>query len=185
MHLRTSTLALALAAAAVSTLTARASGQLPFRRSLLGGQGYERVQGVTADAWVSVEELTASYAFGSGKTSSLGLVPRLSWAGSTGAAANDLRLDVVGAVPHQGGFFAYAHRLTDVPYKGGVRYMGLPIVRLAAVTLSGAGAATCAPAITPDLIGETRVYQFWYRDPAHPDGTGAGMTNALKLTFLP
>ena len=35
------------------------------------------------------------------------------------------------------------------------------------------------------LAGTTRVYQLIYRDKQHQDGTGVGLSNALKVTFMP
>jgi hypothetical protein len=105
--------------------------------------------------------------------------------GSTSAAAANLKLHIVRALPSQRGYFAYGNYLINVPYQGGMRYMGTPIVRLTSVVLDTSGATSVLLPITPDMYGATRVYQFWYRDPAHADGTHAGLTNALKLTFKP
>jgi hypothetical protein len=32
-------------------------------------------------------------------------------------------------------------------------------------------------------VGLTRCYQFWFRDPANPDGTKIGLSNAGQVTF--
>jgi hypothetical protein len=32
-------------------------------------------------------------------------------------------------------------------------------------------------------VGLTRNYQFWFRDPANPDGTKIGLSNAGQVTF--
>jgi hypothetical protein len=53
------------------------------------------------------------------------------------------------------------------------------------VVLGAGGGGVWSTAITPSMVGETRVYQLWFRDPAHPDGTGSGLTNAVKVTFVP
>jgi hypothetical protein len=33
------------------------------------------------------------------------------------------------------------------------------------------------------MIGTTRHYQFWFRDPEHPDGTTVGLSNGLRVGF--
>ena len=35
------------------------------------------------------------------------------------------------------------------------------------------------------LSGQTKRFQFWYRDPVGPCGTGFNLSNALVLTFTP
>jgi hypothetical protein len=33
------------------------------------------------------------------------------------------------------------------------------------------------------MVGTDRYFQFWFRDPAHPDGTTVGLTNGVKVGF--
>jgi hypothetical protein len=35
------------------------------------------------------------------------------------------------------------------------------------------------------MPGTTRYYQFWFRDPFHPDGTNVGLSAALEVKFCP
>jgi hypothetical protein len=35
------------------------------------------------------------------------------------------------------------------------------------------------------MIGTSRYYQVWFRDPAHPDGTGVCLSDALAVVFCP
>lgn len=37
--------------------------------------------------------------------------------------------------------------------------------------------------LSPDRIGKDRCCQVWCRDPLHPDGTGVGLSDALRATF--
>jgi len=39
--------------------------------------------------------------------------------------------------------------------------------------------------ITANQIGTRRLFQLWFRDTAHPDGTGVGLSDALDVTFCP
>jgi hypothetical protein len=33
------------------------------------------------------------------------------------------------------------------------------------------------------MVGTTRCFQFWFRDAAQTDGTGAGLSGALEVVF--
>lgn len=142
--------------------------------------------GGTSDSFVDVERLSQSYPFGSGKLNSLGRTPILSINGAPSAANPSFALRVTRAVPNRLGVLAWSHSLIALPYQGGVRYIGLPVMRVPGiVALDAFGAAAIPLSIAPAMIGETRIYQLWHRDPQHADGTGAGLTNAVKLTFAP
>jgi hypothetical protein len=106
--------------------------------------------------------------------------------GAASASAGGFTARITEAVPNKAGVLAFGHYLVALPYQGGLRYMGPPVVRVpGAILLDGAGAATRVLPIAPSDVGETRVYQFWFRDPQHPDGTRSGLTNGLKVTFVP
>jgi len=138
------------------------------------------------DGFVSIENPAATRPFGSGKTNSLGLEPRLNALGSPRAMLGQVTLRVTDAVPLRSGIFAYGHSLIASPYQGGTLYMGPPIVRMPPTVVTDVvGQAQYAQPIVPSMVGSTRIVQFWYRDPAHPDGTGAGLSNAVKITFVP
>jgi hypothetical protein len=66
---------------------------------------------------------------------------------------------------------------------GGTLCVQPPIQRLPARTTSAAGTASEAVPIKLAMVGGTRWYQFWFRDPAHPDGTGVALSNGLVVTF--
>jgi hypothetical protein len=146
-----------------------------FDNSYGGGQ---------TDSFVSIESLSSSYPFGTGKLTSIGTEPKLRKVGSSSATVNNLAIVVSGAVPLRSGFLGYGFHLVEVPYQGGLRYMGMPVMRVpGAVQLDAVGEATAQLQVDPSMVGETRIYQFWFRDPAHPDGTHSGLSNALKVTF--
>jgi hypothetical protein len=142
--------------------------------------------GGSGDGFVSIEPVSATYTFGVGKLNSIGLRPILRPAGAPSAAIGSMKIKVGDAVPLRHGVFAYGPSLTSVPFLGGTMYMSKPIVRCPpTVVISAAGLAHMTVPITPDMIGQTRVYQFWYRDPAVADGTDTGLSGALKVTFTP
>jgi hypothetical protein len=49
--------------------------------------------------------------------------------------------------------------------------------------LDSQGALDLPLAVDPAWVGSSRVFQFWFRDAAAPDGTGVGLTNAVRVSF--
>jgi hypothetical protein len=123
--------------------------------------------------------------YGSAKTSSLGTAPLLDARGIPSAAVNDFRLEVSDAVPGASAVLFFGSTPASIPFYGGTLLVQPPITRLPPTTLDGAGAASLALSITPAMVGTTLDYQLWFRDPAHPDGTGVGLTNAVEVPFCP
>jgi len=116
----------------------------------------------------------------------------MSHSGSTSIAANDFVLEVVKAKASQSGLFFFGANAIQVPFGDGFRCVGGSIRRLHPVLVTTAvlGAAsrpldfTLAPAsaIRP---GDTWRFQFWYRDPAGPGGSGFNLSNGLAAVFRP
>jgi hypothetical protein len=49
--------------------------------------------------------------------------------------------------------------------------------------LDSVGSADLAIPLNFALVGVQRNYQYWFRDPQHPDGTGAGLTDAVEVHY--
>jgi hypothetical protein len=47
------------------------------------------------------------------------------------------------------------------------------------------GFADLSVPINPSMVGSTEFYQWFYRDPTHTDGTGIGLTDALRVPYCP
>jgi hypothetical protein len=123
------------------------------------------------------------FAYGTGKTSSQGLVPELAWRGFASIAADQLHLEVTQAVPGNVGLAFHGVGQASIPFAGGTLLVQPPIWRLPAVTLDAAGAASIPVPMSPAWAGQARNFQFWFRDPTHPDGTGVGLSNAVEIVF--
>jgi hypothetical protein len=148
-----------------------------FATQFAGGKG---------DGFISIEPLSATYSFGEGKLNSLGLRPKLRAITNPKVSLGTLSMQVSNAVPLATGVLAYGTSVVAKPFRGGTLYMGKPIVRMGPnLTLDAAGSAQLAIPMSPAMIGQTRVYQFWYRDAANSDGTGTGLSSAVKVTFTP
>jgi hypothetical protein len=123
------------------------------------------------------------FAYGTGKTTSLLTVPQLSSRSFPSVGAAQFSLEVTQAVPNKVGLAFHGVGQASVPFQGGTLLVQPPIERLPAVLLDGAGSASIAVPMPPSWAGTTRNFQFWFRDPDHPDGWGIGLSNGLEVVF--
>jgi len=133
-----------------------------------------------------------------GLPSSAGRGASMTWSGTPSRAAGDFAIGVEGAVPGELGLFCYGAARVELPFGDGLLCVGgggLPIFRLHPPILVGpAGRARRAvPIGAPPgdpAAGDVAVlmlwsFQFWYRDPAGPGGSGFNLSDALAVTFCP
>lgn len=115
--------------------------------------------------------------------------------GSTSIADDDLTLLALACPTGQFGIFFYGLDPTSVPLGDGTRCISLAapgIFRLPPVP-TGTGSASYAldytspPAPSGQItVGSTWLFQFWYRDPAGPGGSGGAghnLSDALEINF--
>jgi hypothetical protein len=72
-----------------------------------------------------------------------------------------------------------------VPFFNGFRLVAFPIIREDLGLMDATGFRSAPISITPSMLGTVRYYQFYYRDPSHPDGTSVGLTDGLMVEFCP
>jgi hypothetical protein len=88
-------------------------------------------------------------------------------------------------VPKKPGVLIYSANSAQIPFQGGTLWLALPIKRGPTFTLDTQGFFDLGLPIDATLVGTTRYYQAWYRDPAHPDGTATGLSNGGRTVFGP
>ena len=129
---------------------------------------------------------------------SVGLGATIDATGPFDHDSNAVVLRVSGARPNQFGLFAYA-RSHDSPVPLGDGFLCLRaepvgLFRLEPVPTDGAGAAQWALDLgAPPAVagfgkiqpGATWAFQFWYRDPGVPGGSGFNMSDGVAITFCP
>ncbi len=104
-------------------------------------------------------------------------------------AANGGTLVASNAIPGQPGlFFQGDNRIgggAGIVFGDGLRCCGMNLVRLGMVLPDGNGNATFSDVqnVGGAINGETKCYQYWYRDPGGPCGTGFNLSNAVKITW--
>ena len=99
--------------------------------------------------------------------------------GATGFA-----LVASGAPAGKFGLFYYGTEPIQAPFGDGFRCAGGDIERLRPTVIDGAGTArTVFPKTTAIGLGDTRYFQFFYRDRQGPGGSGINLSDALRVTF--
>ncbi|HIK61647.1 MAG TPA: hypothetical protein EYF98_13265 [Planctomycetes bacterium] len=130
---------------------------------------------------------------GAGCLNSTGYGSLLGAWGDTRAA--DVSLVARDAPPGQFGIFFQGDLPLSSPFGDGLLCADQGLVRItpAPIQIDAGGAATFGPcygdATIPSLTGvvpgsgSTRRYQFWFRDPAGPCGSGFNTSNGLAITW--
>jgi len=116
---------------------------------------------------------------------------RMGYIGSSSVARNDLQLKAEDCPINKFGIFFYGPNAIQSPFGDGFRCVGGMTRRLNPAINTGAnGVATrvldlAAPAVgaAPIGTGEILSFQFWFRDPMGPGGSGFNLTDGLAISF--
>jgi competence protein ComEC len=122
-------------------------------------------------------------AYGTGKLTSQGLLPAVGWLGVPSLFGNDFQVFMTKGIPNQAGVGFWGLAQASTPFYGGTLWVEPPLTRLAVQLMDPFGVLQYDLPIDGSMVGQTRYYQFWFRDPAHPDGTTVGLSNALAVPF--
>ncbi|MBL8859166.1 MAG: hypothetical protein JNL28_11710 [Planctomycetes bacterium] len=125
------------------------------------------------------------FAYGVGKTTSIASVPAIGWSGSPTLLTNDFSISVSNGVPNAPGILFLGTQPARTPFLAAHLYVGGALVRLPVHVLDGAGASSWPVPVSAGLIGRTYCYQGYLRDSGQSDGSGAVLSNALRVVFSP
>lgn len=123
--------------------------------------------------------------YGTGKVSSIGTIPIAQSSGTPDLNVNDFVVDLLGGLPNKPGILFYGFAPASIPFMGHTLYVQPPIQRLPVQQTDALGRMSYPIPIDGTMPGTKRFYQFWMRDPAHPDGTAVGLSSALEVEFCP
>jgi len=120
--------------------------------------------------------------YGTNKLNSLGWVAQITWAGRP-RPTGDFHVVLNGAIPGQFALLFSGGAAVEVPFYGGFRLVGTPLVRESFQHLDNWGSCSVPYAVPAGAGGTRKYFQFWYRDPANPDGTSVGLSDGLEVLF--
>lgn len=121
--------------------------------------------------------------YGQGKLNSVFSYPTIAVNGLPSEAAGSFDFDLNGLVPNAFGIVFSSAAAASVPMFGGTRLVAFPVQREGNFTADAFGYAIVPQPVAPGSSGTKRYYQAWYRDGAHSDGTGVGLTDAVEVQF--
>jgi hypothetical protein len=127
---------------------------------------------------------------GQGCANSTGNGSQLTWSGSASVSANDLVLHATNDVTGQFGLFFQGVGAVNsglgVLFGDGLRCANSTITRLQTINAPGGVGGSTSVSISAAgnvLPGQTRHYQFWYRTPQGPCGTGFNTSNGVRVSW--
>jgi hypothetical protein len=96
-------------------------------------------------------------------------------------ATGDLTVSLMFGDPSQAAILASSSGQANTPFFGGTLYLAAPITRGQVIFLGSFGDADVSIPVDASMVGTTRFYQYWFRDPA--DAQGVGLSEGLQVTF--
>jgi len=125
-----------------------------------------------------------------GAVNSTGVGSTMTWAGSNSVSANDLTLIATNCPVNAAGIFYFGSTATQVVFGNGFRCISGSTVRLGITNAGAFGEAVTVldlnalPIGAQIQAGDTRRFQFWYRNPAG-GGAGFNLSDLLNVRFCP
>jgi hypothetical protein len=129
---------------------------------------------------------------GEGCANSTGSGASLDGSGTASVSNDTVTLLAGNAIPNQPGLFFQGNNTigggAGSIFGDGLRCCGGSVIRLEVVVPNGAGDAQTSVPIAADggvMPGDTRCYQYWYRNPGggSPCGAGFNLTNGYEITW--
>jgi hypothetical protein len=136
--------------------------------------------------WIGVFgpcEAPSSYC--TAKPTSQGLTPSIGSTGEPSLGVNAFALDLAGGIPSTNAIYFWGSGPAATPFYNGTLCIAPPVTRSAPQSIGAGGTLSVPVAVQLADVGRTRYFQFWFRDPAQPDGTGVGLSDGLRVTFCP
>ncbi|MBL8863797.1 MAG: PD40 domain-containing protein [Planctomycetes bacterium] len=151
-----------------------------------------------SDVFVRERASASPTSYCSAKVNSLGCTPQVSFSGAPSASSGaPFTLSATHVLGGQFGLLFYGLTPQNVPFQAGRRCVAPPIRRTALVAAGGT-VGSCSGVLTFDfnalvasgldarlVVGAVVHAQFWYRDPADPNGFGSGLSDAAVFAIQP
>ncbi len=137
-------------------------------------------------------------AYCTAKVDSVGCSPVFTFTGAPSLSGpDDFVVRATSVRSHAFGILARGVGPNQSPFRGGLLCVAQPIARVAKLSSRGSSAALdCSGQLAFDVThawmqsaglsaGSSAYLQWIYRDPAHPDGSGVGLSGGLSFTVCP
>ena len=106
--------------------------------------------------------------------------------GEPSISGNGVQLNAIDLPANVQGVFFHGTQAQNTPFGDGVLCVGGTVERVEpGVASNGAGVASTHVDLQAlgFTAGETRYFQFWYRDPNGPGGSGFNLTHSPRVQF--
>ncbi len=115
------------------------------------------------------------------KQNSIGLFPTIGRTGTPSVSTNDFVLTLTNAVPNKTALGFWGTQSNGAPFDGGYLCVKPPLKRLNLTAANAGGFAGTAIPIDASMIGTTRYFQWWQRDPSDP--FTVSLSDGLSVSF--
>jgi hypothetical protein len=116
-----------------------------------------------------------------GKITSQFTTPVIGYTGTPSVSGNNFAVTLSNSVPNKNGILFYGFAQQAAAFQGGTLCAQQPFVRSPVTTTNASSAASMNVSLDNSMIGTTRFYQWWFRDPQATFTTG--LSNALQVSF--
>lgn len=119
------------------------------------------------------------------KQTSTGSIPRIGVVGEPRESAGTFSVSIHDGIPKAFGYLlSSVVGADDIPFMGGTLCLQLPTLRVAGpIRFDKVGAGAVEVPIDMAMVGMSHWYQWVFRDPAHVDGTGFGLSDGVRVLF--
>ena len=165
-----------------------ASQTVTFRTTLATASGPSDVS-ITQGVFHAV--LPAGYSFDAprvigyctAKLTGQGTLPVIGFSGSPSVTTGDFAITLSNALPNKTAQYFYGGSASNFPLFGGFLCVGGSVTR-GPLTSTNPGSFASTPfAVLPAFVGSKRYFQWWFRDPLDPAGSGRGLSAGLEVEF--
>lgn len=159
--------------------------------------GHPFASGFLGNVHVYLAGCPGPVAYCTAKVNSQGCLPELEWTGLLSLSiADNFTVRTTKVVSQQLGMLLWSRNPAALPFQGGTLCLAAPLERLTPQSTGGNSTPDCSGVLSQHLsqdlatlegwaAGDDLYAQFWYRDPAHPDGTAVGLTEGVRFQACP
>jgi hypothetical protein len=115
------------------------------------------------------------------KLTSAFTTPAIGFTGLPTVTANNFHITLANALPNKSAIAFYGPTTNAALFHNGVLCAHAPFTRSPVLQTNASSAADYPVSVTPAMVGTTRCYQWWFRDPM--DAYSDGLSNAVQVTF--